>query len=282
MSRKTYFLSPSWGLGPDEIVLGSVIPNLSSPHKPISSNNLPSSIDSTIFNGTERLCSGTAKSSKEWGIGLFSSFIHLITLGGEMSYSSSSATEVKYSAEIMETKRFSPSSWYIQKAVDDGTVKSHLKMGGMGAKVFLVTGIKIVQGVTITNREEKENETNFRIGVEIPVAQLTVGPKVQYRPTTSQTHSSTVAGPIVFAFEVEKLQVNRRGKGFSKEHVKGAMLGQQDDIEDVVEAAGNKLDEDELDDLGLEAVSGLEDETGDECLVVFPSTLDNDSDDNDE
>jgi len=181
----------------------------------------------------------------------------------------------------METRRFNPSPWYIQKAVDDGAVKSHLRMGGMGAKVFLVTGIKTVQGVTITNTEEKGNETNIQIGVETPTAQLTVGPKVNYRPTTSQTHSSTIAGPIVFAFEVEKLQVNRRGEGFSKEYVKGAMLSQQDDIEDVVEAAGNKLDEDELDDFGLEAVSGLEDETGDDCLVVFPSALDNDSDDND-
>ncbi|OAQ58683.2 hypothetical protein VFPPC_14850 [Pochonia chlamydosporia 170] len=134
-------------------------------------------------------------------------------------------------------------------------------MGGTCAKVFLVTAIKTVQNVTITTTVEKANETKVQIGVEIPAAQLTIGPKVNYRPTMSQTHSSTIAGPMVFAFEVEKLQVHRQGGGFTKEYVKGAMLGQQDDFEDAVEAAGNKLDEDELEDFGFEAVSGLEDET---------------------
>lgn len=200
-------------------------------------------------------------------------------MGGELSYSSSSTTEVVYSAEAMETRRFTPSHSYIQKAVDDDAVKSYLKMGGKGTKVFMVTGIKTVQDVTITTIEEKANETKVQVGVEIPPAQLTIGPKVNYRPTTSQVRSSTIAGPMVFAYEVEKLQINRSGEGFTKEHVKGAMLGQKDDVEDVVKAACSKLDEDELDDFGLEAVSGLEDATGDECLVVFPNFQNNDPDD---
>jgi hypothetical protein len=240
---------------------------------------LPSAIDSPVFNGTELSCSGTAKLSKEWGVGLFSSFIHSSILGGEVSYSSSSATEITYSTEVMQTKRFNPSPQYIQKAVDDSVVKAHLKMGGTGAKVFLVTGIKTAQEITIKNTEEKGHVTKVQIGVEVRTAQPGIGPKVNYRPTTSHTRSSTITGPIVFAFEVEKLQVNRRGEGSSKAYVKGAMLGLQDDIEDVVEVAGKELDEHELNDYGLEAVSGLEDETTDECWVIFPFALDNDSDD---
>ena len=270
--RKSYFLSPSWNLEPSEVTLGSVITNLNSPHKALSAESLPSEVDSKIHTGEENPCSGTAKASKKWSAGLFSTFVHVITLGGEISYSSTSTSEVKYSCKSMETRRFTPSPAFITKAADDGAVKAHLKIGGLGAKVFVITGVKTVQGVTITTTEETEQDTNIRMGVEVPAAQLAVGPKVTHNPTTYQTHTATIAGPIVFAFEVEKLRVNRKGQVTSKEFVDGAMLGQKDDIEYVLERAGVELDEYEMEDFGLEPCSGLEDETDAECQIFVPYT----------
>ncbi|KAG4438023.1 hypothetical protein IFR05_006482 [Cadophora sp. M221] len=270
--RKSYFLSPSWHLEPSEVVLGSVIPNLNSPHKALSVESLPSAIDTKIYTGEGGALSGTAKAAKSLSMGLFATFIYVVTLGGEVSYSSTSASEVRYSCESMETKRFTPSPTYIAKAANDEAVKAHLRIGGMGAKVFMITGVKTVQGATITTTEETGQESNVQIGVDIPAAQITVGPKVTYKPTTSQTHEQTVAGPIVFAFEVEKLRVNRKGQVTRNEFVDGAMLGQREDIEYVIERVSQDLDEDELEDFGVEACSGIEDETGEECRIICPYT----------
>ncbi|KAF4625916.1 hypothetical protein G7Y89_g12249 [Cudoniella acicularis] len=270
--RKSYFLSPSWSLEPAEVSLGSVIANLNCPHKALSAESLSSEIDTTIHIVEAKPSSGVVKSSKKWSAGLFSTFIHVITIGGEVSYSSMSTSEVEYSCESMETKRFTPSPAYITKAAGNDSVKAHLKIGGWGAKVFLITGVKTVQGVTITTTEEKGQDTKVQIGVEIPTAQLTVGPKITYNPSTSQTHATTTAGPIVFAFEVEKLRVNRKGQATSRKFVDGAMLGRKDGVQYVIERAGNDIDEDEMEDFGLEAFSGHEDETGVECQIIVPST----------
>lgn len=270
--RKSYFLSPSWSLEPTEVILGSVIANLNRPHDALSAESLPSAIDTNIHTGEERSCSGTAKTSKKWSIGLFSTFVHAITLGGEVSYSSTSRAVVKYSCDSMETRRFTPSPAYITKAADNSPVKTHLKTGGLGAKAFVITGVKTAQGVILTTTQETEQDTKVEIGADIPVAQLSLGPKVKYKPETYQTHTTTIVGPIVFAFEVEKLCVKRKGQATSKEFVDGAMLGQKDNAEYIIELVKPNLDEDELEDFGMETHSGIEDETGEECRITIPST----------
>ena len=101
-------------------------------------------------------------------------------------------------------------------------------MGGLGAKVFMVTGIKTAYNVTITTTEEKEKETTAQVGVGIPAAPVTVGPKGSHKSTEYEKHTRTIAGPIVFAFQVEKIRVNRKGKAVSGEYIDGAMLTRKD------------------------------------------------------
>jgi hypothetical protein len=59
----------------------------------------------------------------------------------------------------METRRFMLSPKFIAKVAADLTAKSHLKIGGMGTKAFVVTSVKIAKGVTITITEEAEKDT---------------------------------------------------------------------------------------------------------------------------
>lgn len=267
--RKSYFLSPSWTLDPTEVALGSVIANINRPDDALSAEPFP--IDTSIYTGRETSCSGTIVMSKKQSVGLFATFIQVIKVGGGFSYSSTSTAEVAYSCESVETRRFTPSTTYITKAAGNDAVKRYLKIGGLGAKVFVISGIKTAHGVTITTTQGSEQATNVHTGIEIPATQLTLGPRVTYMPKTSETHTRTIAGPIVFAFEVEKLRVNRKGQATSKEFVDGAMLGQKDDVEYVVERAGNYLDEDEMEDFVVAARLGVEDENGEECQIIFPS-----------
>jgi hypothetical protein len=215
---------------------------------------------------------GSMKISKEWSLGLFATFIQVIALGGEASVSSKSSTQIDYSCDLMATSQFAPSLSYISKAAEDPGVKEHLKMGGMGAKAFLITGIKTVKNVTITTTEETEKEQTLQIGVDIPPAQITIGPKGTHKSTKNNQSTRTIEGPIVFAFQVEKIRVSRKGNVSHKEYISGTMLGRKEGAESefVIERAGSKLDEDDLDDFDLTVRPGVDDETGESCDVIVP------------
>lgn len=267
-TRKSYLLTPSWGLKPSEVALGSAIANVKFPEKPLSSNTLPTEVDTEIYIEEAKNCSGTIKDGNKWSIGLFATFVHFVS--GEISYSSKSSMKIEYTCESMETRRFTASPEFVTKAAADQAVKSHLKIGGIGAKAFVVTGIKIVNNLTITTTEKAEREASIHIGADIPTAQTPAGPKVSLNPARLRTHTKTIAGPTVFAFEVVKLHVNWKGKATTKDHVIGAVLGQKNDgAEYVVEVADEDLDDDDVDEFGVESHDGLE-EDGGRCRIFVP------------
>jgi hypothetical protein len=270
---KTYFLAPSWNVRPDDVALGSVIANPKIPYKALSAPNLTTNIDTPIPKPREEMrCSGTAKKESKWSVGLFATFIQAITMGGEASFSLNSTLQVEYSCEFMETHRFTPSLSYITKAAEDTHVKNHLKMGGFGAKVFMVIGVKTASNITITTIEEKKKETVAKIGVAIPAVQMTMGPGASHSSTRSDQHTRTIAGPIVFAFEIEKIRVNMRGKVVHGDYIDGAMLAKKDNAATdlAIEQAGQNLDEDEIDDFDVTTRSGTDEETGEACEIIVP------------
>ncbi|KAF4633985.1 hypothetical protein G7Y89_g4134 [Cudoniella acicularis] len=243
----------------------SVVANPKLPQKALLAATLTKDIDTPIPEPIEeKACSGTAKKETKWSAGLFATFIQVITLGGQASFSSDLTLQVDYSCDSMETHKFTPPLSYIAKAVEDTAVKTHLKLGGLGAKVFIVTGIKMASNITIITIEEKKKETITEIGVHIPAAQLTVGPKGSHNSTKYDKHTRTIAGPIVFAFEIEKILVNLRGKIVHGEYIDGAMLAKKEGAatDYIVERAGQDLDEDEIDDFDVTARLGTDDETG--------------------
>jgi hypothetical protein len=269
--RKSYFLVPSWDLGPEDVVLGSVIANIKHPQRRLSSESLAAQIDTYQPAPTEtRDISGTAKGSTEWNAGLFATFVQYVTVGGKISYRSKSTLEVKYSCERMETRRFSPSIQHVNAAAKDVGTVQHLKMGGFGATVFLITGVKTVYNVSITTIESTAKKGQLQVGLDIPLAQTTVGPKTGLMHEQHEQCTQTFKGPIVFAFEVEKIRVKTSGKVMSKQHISGAMLSTTSDGETdlEVEKAGEQLDEDEIDDLDVETSQGIDDQTGEACVIV--------------
>ncbi|MBE3049829.1 hypothetical protein IMZ48_46495 [Candidatus Bathyarchaeota archaeon] len=269
-TRKSYLLTPSWGLKPSELALGSVIASVKFPERPLSNKDLPADIDTEVHTEESKDCSGRLKDGNKWSIGLFATFVDLITAGGEASYSSGSSSEIEYSCESMETRRFTASPEFIAKAAADSAVKSHLKIGGMGAKVFVVTGVKTAKGVTITITEEAEKDATIHVSAGIPGTKTTVGPKATLNPTRYRTHTKTIDGPIIFAFQVEKVRVNRKSNATSKGYVVGAVLGQDGKkVEYVTEVADEDLDDEDMDDAGLESRDAFED--GEKCRIIVPA-----------
>jgi hypothetical protein len=239
----TYFLPRDWQIHPDQVVLGSVIANIKTPDSALSASTLPGSIDPPIAPPKQdKPYSGTARKTKEWSAGLFSTFLQVITLD------------------------------YVEKAAEDPGVSKHLKMGGLGAKAFMITGVKLAQGATIMTTEEYGKDMTAQLGVELPTVPIALGPKGTHKTSNYRQFTDTVEGPFVFAFEVEKLRVGLRGKVSHKGFVKGAMLarGKGGEEDYVVEMAGEGLDEEEMEDFDVEVRPGIEDESGEACTIVAP------------
>ncbi|KAI0193086.1 hypothetical protein F4808DRAFT_442409 [Astrocystis sublimbata] len=270
--RKSYLLAPSWELEPSEVTLGSVIASVNSPQKALMTGNLSTMINTNIHIQEAKDCSGKVKDGNEWGIGLFATFVRMISAGGTASYSSKSSLEIEYSCVPMQTRRLTLLPEFVAEIAADLNVKSHFKIGGIGAKAFIVTGVKIAEGFTITTTEGAEVDTNIHIGAELPAAQIMIGPKAKVNPIKYQTHTATLDGPVVFAFQVEKLRVNRKGQASNKEYIRGAMLEHKhEDIEYVIEVADKDLDDDDLLNIGVESCDGL-DENGEGCRIMIPAT----------
>lgn len=269
-NHKSYLLAPSWDLNPSEIALGSVIADVTSPQRVLSSKGLPAEVDTEIQFSKDGNCFGKISKNHKWGFGIFSDFMNVITAGFKVSHASMSSSHIEYSCESMETQRFTPSQKFIAKAAAEPQVKSHLKIGGLGTKIFIVTGIKIAKGVTISTTEEAGKDTVVHMGAEIPTPQIQIGPKATRNLTRHETHTKTAGrgGSIVFAFQVEKLRLTWR-EPTSEGYVKGAVLGQRgNETEYMIEVAADEdLDDDDMADFGLEAHEGSED--GEKYRVIF-------------
>ncbi|KAJ8120603.1 hypothetical protein ONZ43_g2730 [Nemania bipapillata] len=266
--KKSYFLPPSWDITPEEVVVGSVITNLDSPNTPLSAASLVAHIDTTVHT-QEQPASGAAKNSRQWSIGLFSKFIQIITLDGEISYKSSNTSEMTYDCQIMKTERFQPSLAYIDKAAHDSEVLKYLKMSGLGAKVFMITGVKTAKGITLATSEGQEHGFTGELGVDIPLVQATAGPKGSKSLVQTNTARTTISGPIVFAFQVEKLCLSSKGGAKREKYVSGAMLGvgQRDALG--IERDNSDFTEEELAAFDMHTMSGVDEETGEDCNIIF-------------
>lgn len=266
--KQSYFLAPSWDLKPEEVALGSVVADFTCPRRVLSSHDLPSHINSQIHT-QEQPMSGSARTERKWSGGIFANFIQ-VTRGLDISYSNLKSMEIKYSCVSMKTQRFMPSPAYIDQAAKDNAVRNYLEIAGLGAKVFIITGIKTATQIEITTTHGKQHEAAQQLGVNVAAAQLTIGPKASYNTSKNSTHTTTIKGPIVFAIQVEKLRLRKWSNMIvSKEHIAGAMLEIKAGGKYIIEREAGDLEEEEVQDFGAQTRQGVDEETYEDCEVTF-------------
>ncbi|KAI6086289.1 hypothetical protein F4821DRAFT_238886 [Hypoxylon rubiginosum] len=267
-NKKSYFLAPSWDLKPEEVVLGSVIADFTSPQRILSAPELLDHIDNRTIFSQKQPMSGSIKIERKATAGIFATFLQVIkTLN--ISYSYLRTKDIQYSCEAIETRRFTPSAGYINQAANDEAVRSYLEAEGLGGKVFVVTGIKTATQVKITTTNKEQHDMNGQLGVDVTAA--SVGPKASYSASDTNTSTITIQDPIVFAIQVEKLRLRWLGDGVvNKEHIAGALLSTKRGSEKyTIEQITGNLEIDEINDIGAKVRQGIDEETGEECEIVF-------------
>lgn len=273
--KQSYFLAPSWDLKPEEVALGSVVADFTCPQRALSTHDLPSHIDTQIHI-QEQPISGSVRTERKWSVGIFATFIQVAS-GLDISYSDLKSMEIKYSCASMKTQRFMPSSAYIDQAAKDNAVRNYLEIAGLGAKVFVITGIKTASQIEITTTHEKQHEATEKLGLDMAAVQLSVGPKASCNTSKNNSHTTMVKGPIVFAIQVGKLRLRKwSNRVVSKEHIAGAMLEMKASEKYIVERTAGDLEEEETEDFGARTRRVVDEEACEECEVTFLGDVHND------
>jgi hypothetical protein len=296
-SPKRYFVVSSMDMHPSSVKLGSIITNLNRPDKPLSTFTpvIPGDCDETSSTYSSSLTKGASdevvsdtaltvttahnstgdlKRSGSWGLGVFATFLQQLIQGAKLSVAKSSASQFSFAAKEITTLRFVPSAQYVRAALADEEVASFLRRNGRRARVYMIVSVKVARQLTVMRADSEKCGVEGVLGVHAAVAGAdgTVGVKGQLRGSSGFYHKEDYPGPVVFAFEVEQIRLRSKGEveRVDSDRLNGTMLGraggEDEEKEEFEIVTDDGVDEDMLEQFGVEGVAGV-DERGEACEV---------------
>lgn len=263
---KTWFLAPSWDLGPDSVELGSIIKYPMGPIKKEYALYRPSNadIDSTIYiTPPKENFSFTIEQSKKRKAGMLALFLEAILLraGAE----NDEQVVENYHAEQLTSKWFVPSQSFEQKATEAVNVRNFLERTGFKEPVYMITGIRIAKGTTVTTKAIRGRSVAGWGSLDFSPASAPakVEGGAQDKASEKMVATFTQQAEMVFAYQLRKLQWVKDA-AVSDEFVSDdALLELNEDMETMVstDVDGSRM-------RGIEATDELDDSDWALLLVV--------------
>jgi hypothetical protein len=245
---KTYFLAPNWDYPPGGLIrLGSLVTD---PRKPHRSLNRASPIDideGNVVQSTKKKWELTRTQLTEVRVGVWGSFLHFVGVKGGTSYNHNYDSSEIYKCDTLEANPFQPDKAYIFESLQNPFVKSYIVDNGHRKPVYMITGVKIARGFTVTTKSGKTQGGDVKLGIST----ASLGTPVQVGPsfkisTGSSEDVSFEAGvgstDCVFAYQLIKIRSKRNGKFTEEDFYRGALLNTDD--KNGANAKPERLDED--------------------------------------
>ena len=162
------------------------------------------------------------------------------SIGGEASLKGQRQNEDVYKIEKLETVYFYPQRSYINKCLQLSDVKDYLEMGDNEVPVYLITGLKLAWGATISTEHGRSYEGNASVGLAVPSGAVDVDVGAKAGVAGDSLMSSSFGKPADFVLGIQVQKIYHKKKFWSRERalatervVKGAMLVDDDDPEEV-------------------------------------------------
>lgn len=275
MSNKTYFLVSSWDFPKGSIHLGSLSSSLAQPHitlyKPSEGD-----IDTDTYPTTKDDFTGFVRSENGDKGGLFFRFLDMFGLGAEASAKYDRKAVLNYSFKHMHTEWFTPSEDFMKKAVQSKKAASYLKRAGYDGPLYMVTGLKIVEGASVTTLEDKGKDFSAFIGAE--AGPVSVGPQASHTSQTTQLQTFKNSTPVVFAFELVEVRCDTEGNVTSNPYNTGALFGidleRKQSAEElqktITEQVTSEVLQKEFGD-AFSASTAFDEQDGSPCTVILPN-----------
>ncbi|KAH7094545.1 hypothetical protein FB567DRAFT_6039 [Paraphoma chrysanthemicola] len=271
-TNKTYFLVSGWDFPVGSITLGSVISSPTQPHLPLFT---PAEDDIGITHPTtKKKFTGNVTAEKADKAGLFFRFLDMFGLGAEASYHYDRKTVLTYSFRKLNTNWFVPSDELKKKATkDNARVASFCRDSDYEASVYMITGLKTVEGAGVTTSSSKSKGWKAFLGLE--AGPVNVGPSGEHNGQMSEEFGFENSTPIVFAFQLLELKLSETGEITASPFNDGALFDAGGaDKEREVEYSSRAITQERLDEefgqATFEIEACVDEEDDSPCLVVAP------------
>lgn len=171
-----------------------------------------------------------------------------------------------YSFEHVHTVWFSPSQSYISQVVKEKAVADFLKQTDYEEAVYIITGIKTVEGASVTTSINRNRNAKASVGFDgtpmgVPVS---VGPDAGYEAENAREATFKNSSCVVWAYQLKEVKVKRGGEVKSKDFVKGALFGEDKEGKDV------KSEADEISGEDLNGTGVYDEALQEECICILP------------
>ena len=276
--KKFYFLAPTRDSPPDgPIVLGNIVASPSTPEDAINGTPPPSFYDPKA---PYESWQSNWKSEKEKHIsgsgGIWASFLQLLGVGGDFSVKISDSNKDIFEFRRLTTRYFVPNTKYVEACLKDEDVQDFLKKNKYREPLYMITGVKVAQGASVTREFMKERGLFAQFGIDLTAATggmvpLQFGPKLDVSRGSSDKESSSEMSDFIFAFRLREIKFKRK-EMTHEDYTKHALYSSDqvpEDAEADMEFEGLANEDQTVENLGsLEASSALDDEDGEVCSVI--------------
>ena len=268
--RPTYHLAPDLSIPPPPkgpLHLGTVVTDLNE-LIPLNYRSRIAITEDEVFSDTKVGFTSTFAKlrSSEWGV--WAKIFGVEGFGGKLNWLHSRRNDETISVDRLETTFFNPSVDYMTQVLAVPNIKAYVESTQKKAPVFMVTGIKVAIGATLSKSKTEGDEANAGFGaVKIALA-TDLGPKAGIKNVTTMGAGFEGSTSFVLGIRVRKIYWKRIVVK-DKEHVAGAVLGNKHRKPPVLVSAGFEF----IDDFGGASAVGFRDESqasidGDDSLMT--------------
>ncbi len=216
----------------------------------------------------------TVSAKSGFGLGVFAQFLQLATggsgIGPEIDVERSRQTANRFAFDTMTTLSFEPTPQYVEEATKTPAVQAWLREPRQRfspvVTLFLVTGMKLVNGARIKYSSSGSTAFTANLGVDVPALGFTAGPKGRWTSADDDETEFSRESEFIFAFRVKRLRIGR--KISTEDYSKGAFLANAGDTKN---DASEPILADDIDGSAFENAYFVSDATEDDDVYCVPA-----------
>jgi hypothetical protein len=233
----TYHLAPNFTTrpfpnGPYE--LGTVLEDLKI-FWPINkgSDRVPISKDERYSNQIEGV-KASLKKNKSGELGILAKVFDR-SIGGDASLKGQKHDEDVYTIQKLETVNFFPGKAYISKCLKLADVNDTLEGSNYEEPVYLITGLKIAWGATVTMTRGQNFDASGRIGAQAPAGTVDLALEAKAKAASDSTLTTSHTKPADFILGIQVIKIWHKKK----------LLSSKRSMQDKLETKGATLVDDD-------------------------------------
>lgn len=256
---KEYLQAPNFDLPPPPsgpLKLGHILDEPDEPRYPLNEYDIAPPLKSETYTQTATGFSATRSQLGEKSFKLWAKLTDLVPIGIGASASRKNDSTDVFSIKTMETIFFLPSKSYVERSVlQSADVKTFLQGSRWGAKVFMITGLKVARGASVTTHKLKEKGDSADGSVNLGALGVPVdfGASAGRADVSEEVTSIANLGDFILGYQLRKI-VYKKGKPIKHQaHNVGAVF----DSDPVAGGGGGK--EEAVDIEGLEEADVMPD-----------------------